>query len=154
MFPAQPCAACLCVMEAPCMCQSGRFGLGFGIGESWWVGSWHGHGCPNSGLSKTHRFNPDYDHHFSLFPLLLSVFPSIDLPSSLLPHPRIHCLPLSCCSFSCSCLTLPSQPYKAYPKKKKNNAPRWLVCCHGDHSCHFFSVMPLISSEWSLRVDF
>lgn len=24
-----------------------------------WVGSWHGHVGPNSGLSKTHSFNPD-----------------------------------------------------------------------------------------------
>ena len=84
--------------------------------------------CP-----KTHPFNPDYAHHFSL-PLSLThslYFPPLTPPSSLLSRPRIHSLPLSCCSFSCSCLTPPSQPHAAYPK---TNAPQWLVCCHGDHS--------------------
>lgn len=86
MFPAQPCAVCLCVMEAPCMCQGGWFGLGLGTGESWWVGSWHEHCGSNSGLSKTQRL-------IWITPIIslspspsLSVFPSID-PPSLPPSP-------------------------------------------------------------------
>lgn len=56
-------------------------------------------------------------------------------PFSLLYRPRICCLPLSCCSFSCSSLTTPSRTYSL----TKKQCSHWLVCSHGDHSCHFFS---------------
>lgn len=112
MLPAQPCVVCLCVMEAPCMCQSGWFGLKLGTGGGWGVGMDTPaltRDCPKPTVLI--RITPIISLSCSLyFPPLTS------LPSSPLSHPRICSLPLSCCSFSCSRLTLPSQPY-SLPQK-------------------------------------
>lgn len=139
-----PCAVCLCVMEAPGMCQSVWFGLGLGTRDLRWVGSWHGCHGPNSGLSKTRRFNPDYAHHFSLS-LSLSVSislhwaPSPPFPPTLflflllVLHPSINTL----------------QPYpKKYKAPTGCSVAMVTACATSFHSCHW-SV-----SEWSLRVDF
>lgn len=124
MFPVAPCAVCLCVMEAPCMCQSGWFGLELGTGRGWGVGTDAAalsRDCPKPTVLI--RITAIISISLTLF-LSLSrflYFPPLtplhrSFPPSLLSRPRFCSLPLSCCSFSCSCLTPPPRPLQSTQK--------------------------------------
>lgn len=140
---AQPCAVCLWVMEAPCMCQSGWFGLELGTGDGWGVGtdtSALTRDCPKPTVLI--RIKPIIS--LSVFAPCISLHWPPFLPPFFLSHPRICSLPLSCCSFSCSCLTLPSQPYNLTPKKKTTKKKKRCSELAGPlPRCHFFSTRAL-----------
>lgn len=81
--------------------------------------------------------------------LSLALCISLHLPPFLPPFPPTHSL-----SSSFLLLFLLLTPHPSITTYPKTNAPHWLVCCHGDHSCPIFSLLPLFCSQWSLRVDF
>lgn len=131
-FRDAPCTAMCCLL----VCHGGSLHvperlIWAGGWHGRWVGSWHGHAGPNSGLSKTHRFNPDYAHHFSL---LLSVFPSIDLPPFLPPLPPTHLLSSSLLLLFLL-LTSHSSITTLQPTQK-TDAPHSLACFHAVTSFH------------------
>lgn len=94
-----------------------------------WAGAWHGIAAVGGELARTvlARDCPkptDLIRITAIISLSLSVFlyfpPVTPTPTpapSLVSRPRNRSLPLSCCSFSCSCLTPPSRPYNLPPKK-------------------------------------
>lgn len=139
-------------MEAPCMCQSSWFGLELGTGDGWGVGtdtSALTRDCPKPTVLI--RIKPIIS--LSVFAPCTSLHRPPFLPPFFLSHPRICSLPLSCCSFSCSCLTLPSQPYNLNPKKTKTKTMLRTGWPASTLSL-LFPLVPLICSEWSLGVDF